>query len=175
MSAAHWHLVLNHIPLLGLLFGTAMLGYGLWRNQADVQEASLGLLAVAGLATIAVYLTGEPAEEVVEGAVGVSHDALEAHEHFAWYGLVAGIATGVGALGALLYGTLHGRIVRWTVVGTLVLALASAGLIGYTANLGGKISHPELRADVPVQSEGDPGGRGTNTGEAQAHEKEPEG
>ncbi|WP_198598603.1 hypothetical protein [Salinibacter altiplanensis] len=175
MSAAHWHLVLNHIPLLGLLFGTAMLGYGLWRNQADVQEASLGLLAVAGLATIAVYLTGEPAEEVVEGAVGVSHDALEAHEHFAWYGLVAGIATGVGALGALLYGTLRGRIVRWTVVGTLVLALASAGLIGYTANLGGKISHPELRADVPVQSQGDPGGRGTNTGEAQAHEKEPEG
>ena len=146
MSAAHFHLALNHIPLLGLLFGTSMLGYGLWRDQANVQRASLGLLAVAGLAIIAVYLTGEPAEEIVEGGTGVSHDALEAHEHFAWYGLVAGIAAGVGALGALLYGAFRGRLVRWTVGGTLVLALASAGLIAYTASLGGKISHPELRA-----------------------------
>jgi hypothetical protein len=152
MTAAHWHLVLNHIPLLGLLFGTAILAYGLWRGQTDVQQASLGLLAVAGLAIIAVYLTGEPAEEVVEGLAGVSHDAIEAHEHFAWYGLVAGIATGVMALGALLYGALRRQLVRWTAVATLLGALLSVGLIGYTANLGGKISHPELRADQVGQA-----------------------
>ena len=153
MSAAHWHLVLNHIPLLGILFGTALLAYGVWRRQEDVQIASLGLLVVAGLAVIAVYLTGEPAEEVVEGLAGVSHDAIEAHEHFAWYGLVAGIATGVVALGTLLYGALRRRLVRWTVGLTLLLAVVSVGLIGYTANLGGKISHPELRGEVPVQVE----------------------
>ena len=151
MSAAHWHLVLNHIPLLGILFGAVLLAFGLWREQEDVQTASLGLLAVAGLVIIAVYLTGEPAEEVVEGLAGVSHDAIEAHEHFAWYGLVAGIATSVGALGALLYGAVRRRLVRWTVQLTLLLALVSVGLIGYTANLGGKISHPELRGDTPTQ------------------------
>ena len=153
MSAAHWHLVLNHIPLLGILFGTALLAYGVWRRQEDVQIASLGLLVVAGLAVIAVYLTGEPAEEVVEGLAGVSHDAIETHEHFAWYGLVAGIATGVVALGTLLYGALRRRLVRWTVGLTLLLAVVSVGLIGYTANLGGKISHPELRGEAPVQVE----------------------
>lgn len=152
MSAAHWHLVLNHIPLLGILFGAILLAYGLWRGQEQVQKASLGLLAVAGLAIIAVYWTGEPAEEVVEGMAGVSHDAVEAHEEFAWYGFVAGIATGVGALGALLYGALRRRLVRWTAVATLVLALVSVGLIGYTANLGGKINHPELRGDTAVQT-----------------------
>lgn len=152
MTAAHWHLVLNHIPLLGILFGALLLAYGLWRRQEEVQTASLGLLAVAGLAIIAVYLTGEPAEEVVEGVAGVSHDAIEAHEHFAWYGLVAGIATGVVALGALLYGALRRRVVRWTAVATLVLALVSVGVIGYTANLGGKISHPELRGETPTQT-----------------------
>jgi len=153
MSAAHWHLVLNHLPLLGILFGALLLAYGLWRDQTEVQQASLGLLAVAGLAIIAVYLTGEPAEEVVEGLAGVSHDAIEAHEHFAWYGLVAGIATGVVALGTLLYGALRRRLVRWTVGLTLLLAVVSVGLIGYTANLGGKISHPELRGETPVQVE----------------------
>ena len=148
MSAAHVHLMLNHIPLLGLLFGAALLAYGLWRSSEDVQKASLGLLAVAGLSAIAVYLTGEPAEEIVEGLAGVSHDAIEAHEEWGWYALVAGIATGVLALGTLLLGWMWERLGRGTVVLTLVFALLSSGLIGYTANLGGKISHPELRAST---------------------------
>lgn len=146
MSAAHLHLILNHIPLLGLLFGAALLAYGLWRGSEDVQKASLGLLAVAGLSAIAVYLTGEPAEEMVEGLAGVSHDAAEAHEEWGWYALMAGIATGVVALGTLLLGWVRERLGRGAVVLTLILALLSSGLIGYTANLGGKVSHPELRA-----------------------------
>ena len=148
MSAAHLHLMLNHIPLLGLVFGAALLAYGLWRGAEDVQKASLGLLAVAGLSAIAVYLTGEPAEEIVEGLAGVSHDAIEAHEEWGWYALIAGIATGVGALGTLLVGWGRERLGRGAVVLTLVLALLSSGLIGYTANLGGKISHPELRGET---------------------------
>ena len=159
MSAAHLHLMLNHIPLLGLVFGAALLAYGLWRGAVDVQKASLGLLAVAGLSAIAVYLTGEPAEEIVEGLAGVSHDAIEAHEEWGWYALIAGIATGAVALGTLLVGWMRERLARGAVVLTLVLALLSSGFIGYTANLGGKISHPELRASTtdvlsaPVEKE----------------------
>jgi uncharacterized membrane protein len=145
MSAAHLHLILNHIPLLGLLFGAALLAYGLWKSQEDVQKASLGLLAVAGLSAIAVYLTGEPAEEIVEGLAGVSHDAIEAHEEFGLYALIGGIATGGMAMIALLFALGRRHLVRWTVILTLVLAVISSGLIGYTANLGGQISHPELR------------------------------
>jgi len=148
MSAAHLHLMLNHIPLLGLIFGAALLAYGLWRGTDDVQKASLGLLAVAGLSAIAVYLTGEPAEEIVEGLAGVSHDAIEAHEEWGWYALISGIATGGFALGTLFLGWLRERLGRGAVVLTLVLALLSSGLIGYTANLGGKISHPELRGET---------------------------
>lgn len=152
MSAAHWHLALNHIPLLGILFGAILLAYGAWRGQEEVQKASLGLLAVAGLGIIAVYLTGEPAEEIVEGVAGVSHDAIEAHEEFGWYALIAGIATGGVALGSLIYGLARRHLVRWTVITTLVLAVVSTGVIGYTANLGGQIHHPEIRGDAPTQA-----------------------
>jgi uncharacterized protein YacL len=152
MSAAHFHLALNHIPLLGILFGAALLAYGVWRDEESVQKASLGLLAIAGLTTIAVYLTGEPAEDMVEGLAGVSHDALEAHEALGTYALVAGLLTAFSALLALVLRVARERLVRWTVLLTLALALASIGLIGYTANLGGKISHPELRADAPTST-----------------------
>ena len=167
MSAAHLHLILNHIPLLGLLFGTALLAYGTWRDAADVQKASLGLLAVAGLSAIAVYLTGEPAEEVVEGLAGVSHGAIEAHEAWGWYALLAGIATGGVALGTLLLGWGRRRLGRGAVVLTLVLALLSSGLIGYTANLGGKISHPELRNAPASAVDGDH----VDADEAEEHEE----
>lgn len=152
MTAAHFHLALNHIPLLGILFGAALLAYGLWRDSGDVQRASLGLLAIAGLTTIAVYLTGEPTEDIVEGLAGVSHDAIEAHEALGTYALVAGLLTAFSALLALVLRTVGEHLVRWTVLLTLALAIASTGLIGYTANLGGKVSHPELRADTPAST-----------------------
>lgn len=145
MTSAHWHLMLNHVPLLGLLFGTGLLTYGLWGAYENVQKGSLALLAVAGLSAVAVYLTGEPAEEVIEGLAGVSHEALEAHEGFGIVALTAGLVTGLSALGALLYGRLRRSIARWTVILTLGLAVVSIGFLAYTANLGGKISHPELR------------------------------
>lgn len=145
MTAAHWHLVLNHIPFLGLLFGTGLLLYGLWGPYEEVQKASLALLTVAGLSTLAVYLTGEPAEEVVEGLAGVSHDAIETHEEVGLITLAGGLLTGVSALGALLYGWVRQSLARWTTIITLAVAVVSIGLLAYTSNLGGKISHPELR------------------------------
>jgi len=165
MSAAHWHLMLNHIPLLGLFFGTVLLAYGVGRGSEDVQKASLGLLAVAGLSALAVYLTGEPAEEVVEGLAGVSHDAIEAHEEFGLYALVGGLVTALTALGTLGYALFRRRLVRWTVALTLVLAVVSTGLLGYTANLGGKISHPELRGAASSVVDVDDGERGEDSPE----------
>lgn len=146
MTAAELHLALNHIPVLGSLFGAVLLAYGLWRGQETVQNASLGLLAVVGAFAVVVYLTGEPAEEIVEGVAGVSHDPIEVHESWGWYAFLASIVTGVASLGALLYGWSQHKLARWTVQLVLALSLLTTGVMVYTANLGGKVHHPELRA-----------------------------
>jgi hypothetical protein len=148
MSAAHLHLALNHIPVLGTLFGTVLLAYGLWRGHETVQNLSLGLLVVVGAVAVAVYWTGEPAEEIVEGVAGVSHDAIEAHERWGGYAVLASIGTGLASLGALLYGRSRRTLASWTAPLVLVLSLFTTGVMAYTANLGGKIHHPELRANT---------------------------
>lgn len=148
MDAAHFHLAFNHIPVLGTLFGTVLLAYGLWRRQETVQNVSLGLLVVVGAVAMAVYWTGEPAEEIVEGVAGVSHDAIEAHEHWGWYAFLASIGTGLASLGALLYGWSRRTLARWTAQLVLVLSLLTTSVMVYTANLGGKVHHPELRANT---------------------------
>ena len=154
MTAAHFHLALNHIPVLGTLFGAVLLAYGLWRNQEAVQTVSLGLLVVAGAVAIAVYWTGEPAEEIVEGMAGVSHDAIEAHEEWGWYALLASLVTGVAALVSLGIGRARRQLVRRTVQVVLVLSLITTGMMAYTANLGGKIHHPELRGQTTAVESG---------------------
>lgn len=148
MTAANFHLALNHIPVLGTLFGAVLLAYGLWRGQEIIQKVSLGLLVVVGVVAIAVYWTGEPAEEIVEGIAGVSHDAIEVHESWGFYAFLASIVTGLASLGALLYGWARRTVARWTVQLVFILSLLTTGIMAYTANLGGKIHHPELRANT---------------------------
>ncbi|MFB6099046.1 MAG: hypothetical protein ABEK84_08055 [Salinibacter sp.] len=148
MTAAQLHLALNHIPVLGTLLGAVFLAYGLWRGQETVQNVSLGLLVFVGAVAVAVYLTGEPAEEIIEGAAGVSHDAIEAHETWGWYAFLASIVTGLGALAALGLEYVRKQLARQAVRAVLVLVLLTSGVMVYTANLGGKINHPELRAST---------------------------
>lgn len=144
MSAAHLHLVLNHAPLFALVFASLGLTWSLARQDEGVARASLGLLILAGILVLPVYLTGDEAEDVVEDQVGVSEAAIEAHEEVA---LGAAIATGVaGAVGLLvLVGFRKRALPRTATALVLVLAIGVAGWIGYVANLGGQINHPEIR------------------------------
>lgn len=150
MTAAHFHLALNHIPVLGSVFGTLLLAYGLWRDQEAVQNLILGFLVLVGAVAIPVYLTGEPAEEIVEGLAGVSHDAIEVHESWGKYALIASILTGAASLLVLTLRLVGRRLARWMVPSVLVLSLLTTGVMVYTASLGGKINHEELRGTTTV-------------------------
>lgn len=82
-----------------------------------------------------MYLTGEPAEEVVEGLPGVSPEALDVHEAWRWCAVVAGVVTGGGASAALLVGEARERSDRRAVLLTLGCDLLSTGLLGYRTNV----------------------------------------
>ena len=154
MTAAHLHLVLNHAPLFGILFASIGLAWALLRKNESVARASLVLLVLAGILVLPVYLSGENAEDLVEEQVGVSHDAIEAHEDAA---LGAAIATGVVGFVALfvLIGFRKRALPRSATALVLALAIGAGAWIGYVANLGGKINHPEIRGGTLTSAVGD--------------------
>jgi hypothetical protein len=152
MSNAHWHLILNHLPVLGVPFGALLLGIGLLRGTMALQRAGLIVLVLAGVAAGVAYLTGEPAEHALEalGAAGSRPESLiEAHEEAA---LAATVAAGLLALGAAgaLWRLVRGTAGRGWIAGLLTLALVASLALGWVATLGGRISHPEIRPDGPV-------------------------
>ena len=148
MNYAHIHLILNHLPLFAGVFGVIILAWGLFRRSDEVQRIGLVLLILNALAEIPVYLTGEPAEEIAEKLPGVSEQIIESHESAAMIALILSLITGVLAVIALASKRLFsGNLALVTVFVALVAGLASGGLMGYTANLGGQVRHSEIRGD----------------------------
>jgi hypothetical protein len=90
--------------------------------------------------------TGEGAEELVSTLAGVSEAAIEPHEEAAEAALFAAMALGVLALAALVVPARMAQARRAAVIGSLVMSAATFGLAARTANLGGAIRHPEIRA-----------------------------
>ena len=156
MSLTHLHLMLNHVPVIGLIIGIGLLGVAIAMRKNDLAKSSLGLFVVLGITSIVVYLTGESAEEAVENLAGFSETITERHEEFA---LVATVV--IGALATMSLGVLalfrKKVLPRWITVTSFVLALITSGFMGYTALLGGQVRHTEIRPDVAsAVSETDP-------------------
>jgi hypothetical protein len=147
MNAAHAHLILNHLPVLGVPFGLLALLYGLLRRCQEVQRLGLLVFGLTGLGTIPVYLTGLWADDLLEKLPGVSAGLIDQHHDAATVALVAILLLGTVALLGLLLFDKRPRMARALVVASLVLSLAASGVCAWTANLGGQIRHPEIRSD----------------------------
>lgn len=152
MNAAHIHLLLNHVPVLGTVFGLLVLGYGYARDSREVMKAGLWLLVIVGVTGGLVYLTGEPAEGPVEDLAGVSEAVLERHEAAALWATIGAGLVGLAALAGL---------VRWRAAdlprryagAVLALTFGLTGLMGWTANLGGQVRHAEIRSGGSVSAQ----------------------
>ena len=151
MNPAHLHLMLNHFPVVGLVFALAFLGWGVVRRNPSLMKISFAVLVAVALLAIPAFLTGEPAEKVAEGLPGVSDPIIEQHEKAAKVALVVTLVTGAAALAGLwLY---RGKAVAsWCMTSVLLLALVAAGLMAWTANLGGKVRHTEIRGPTSPAS-----------------------
>jgi len=145
MNAMHWHLVLNHAPVVGvpivlLLFVSALL---LRTREVAIVACSIGvLIAISGGAA---FLTGEPAEEGLRGMPEIQKSLVKEHEEAADISVwLAAALTGVSAVG-LYFALKRGHVPRALLWSAAALALVASLSLAYTANLGGQIQHEEIR------------------------------
>jgi len=151
MDATHIHLLLNHFPILGSLFGFCLLAYGLLRKSEALEKAGLVTLVVIGLLGVPAYFTGEEAEETVEDLPGVSEHYLEAHEELAEVAFWLVEATTALALITLVLSATQGRNFRLLSALTALLAIGTFGTMVVVGLYGGKIRHSEVRGDAAEQ------------------------
>jgi hypothetical protein len=146
MDAAHLHLMVNHIPILGTIIVALLLGWGLLKRSRELMRTALGAAVIVALLSYPVFLTGGRAEDQVGDLPWATERLIENHEEQAEIALVAMLATGVLAAAALWLSR-GGRPVPKIASGGVVAALAlSAGLCGWAALSGGVIRHDEIRS-----------------------------
>jgi hypothetical protein len=143
-SGAHFHLLVNHVPILGALFALALLLASYFYAGDVLRRTALVVLVVTALGAAASDLSGDPAEDAIRGFPGVHRDQIHAHEAMADKSYYASIVLALAAVGVL---------VRWRrtpvpASATLVMLVGTAivsGMMAYTGLLGGQVRHSEVR------------------------------
>jgi H+/Cl- antiporter ClcA len=177
MNAAYIHLVLNHLPLVGLLFSLSLLAVSLFfqKTSPALTTAALVCVVVSSLFLVPTFLSGEGAEEVVEHLPRVSEGLIHDHEERAEAGLVVGLLAGAFALGTLVlrrYKPQFARPGQWV---TLAVGAVALVVLGFVAQSGGRIAHPEAHGTVATTNQTEPdGNRLSHSAEQSEHDEESE-
>lgn len=146
MNTAHWHLILNHVPILGTLACIILIAFGLLRKNRDNQLLGLTGIVLMALISLIVMETGEGAEELVEKLPGIAEAAMDAHEDAAKVANIILIVSGVISILTLALHFLKKGLYVVAIWLTLTTSVLAFGFMGYTGYLGGKIRHTETSA-----------------------------
>lgn len=150
MNAAHFHVVINHYPIVLTVLSALLLVLALATKSGARLKFALEIMVVAAFLSWPAFLSGEEAEEFLE------HDRPDLldpaaghaiHEHEEW-GERAHYATqAFGALALLAWPFCRKAEKFRPVLATLGLALVAGagGLMLYAGKLGGEVRRPELR------------------------------
>jgi uncharacterized membrane protein len=146
----HWHLLVNHFPIVLSMAATCMLLLALMRRQQKFAQTSLLVMVAAGLSGILANSTGEGAEEAVENLPGFSGSLIHQHEDAAYIGMIVlMIAGGLALLAWLWLQRAKGyRLLPIAIV--TIAAIAASGGMMRTGYSGGQIRHSEIRKNDPT-------------------------
>ena len=145
MDTVHLHLVLSHVPVVGIPLLGLLFAFALARRSDETAKAAMSLLFLIGVAAVVVYFTGESAEEAIEDVPGFSEAIVERHETAAKIAAIVTATLGGLALIALAW-MRRRRFPQQMIATALVACIAASGWLAYTANLGGQVRHTEIRA-----------------------------
>jgi hypothetical protein len=146
MNATHLHPMLNHVPVLGTALGLGLIAFAIWQKSEELKKTALGVFIIVALVTVPVYLTGEPAEDVVKPLPGVSEPIIEQHEEAATVAFTGIVVLGVAALAGLLLFRRGKMVPAWYGYVVLAVSLIVGSLTTWTANLDGQVRHTEIRS-----------------------------
>jgi hypothetical protein len=153
-NPAYRHLLLNHLPIVGLAAGALALFFALFLRSRAAQVPALLVILVMAASAFPTYETGEQAyKQIRRAADDTGVDWLDAHMDRADQGIRAFYALAGLTLIALVLP------VKWPRTGTplailvLVGAGACVGIGGWIAQAGGPIMHAELRPPAPANSD----------------------
>ncbi|MDG2432761.1 hypothetical protein [Flavobacterium sp.] len=148
MNEAHWHLVVNHFPVIGTIFGVGILIAGLVLKSNAIKNTAYVLFIVAAAFAFVSMYTGEGAEEMVEDMPNIGHHVIHEHEELAEKLAIALYALAFFSVVSLYTALKNHKFAKLVSYITLVLAIGAAVLGSFVGTSGGEIRHTEIRENI---------------------------
>ena len=152
MTDAHLHLVLNHFPILGTIFGLGILIVGMVLKNKSLKNTAYVLFVISAIFGAFSMGTGEGAEEMVEDFPNIGKQII--HEHEEWAEKLALLLYAVGTLSllSLFLSIKKNNFEKYTAIITLLLAIAAVFLAKEVGTSGGEIRHTEIREQLLLKN-----------------------
>jgi uncharacterized membrane protein len=147
MNDAHYHLLVNHFPIIGTIFGFGILLTGIVLKNNIVKNVAYVLFIVTAIFAAVSMGTGEGAEEMVEDMPSVGKNIIHEHEEIAEkLALVLYLLGAVSIAGMYLNFKNHSKAKLVSFV-AITIAVVGVFLAQQVGTSGGEILHTEIRAN----------------------------
>ena len=147
MTDAHYHLVVNHFPIIGTIFGLGILITGVFFKNNTVKNVSYVLFIVAAIFAAVSVKTGGMAAGVVKGFPDITREIIHEHAEIAEnLALVLYVLAVVSLLGLYTNIKNHSKANLVSYL-ALVISLVAVFLAQQAGTTGGEIRHTEIRKD----------------------------
>ncbi len=154
-NLAHLHIAINHTPVILVPAAFAIVAVAVWRKSLPVLRTGIVVAWVATAFALASYLTGDAAAELVMAAEKAQKKTLdpivEAHDDSAGWALGTSILLAAAGVWAWRRKGLGKEIT----VPLLVVSALGTAILTRTAELGGRIRHPEARSGFVAPAGGE--------------------
>ncbi|MCG2418738.1 hypothetical protein K8089_06860 [Aequorivita sp. F47161] len=147
MNDVHFHLVVTHLPIVGVLIGFLVLLTGYITKSPQVKATALGIFIFSALAAIAAFYTGEAAEDIVENLPGVSETLIHTHEEQAELFYTMMLVLGGVSLVTMFIHYKKFAFAKYGFIAVLFLSISSFVMSKFVGTSGGEITHVEIRND----------------------------
>ncbi len=155
MNDAHLHMVVNHFPIIGTIFGLGVLIAGLFLKNTTLKNTAYVMFIIAALFSFASMSTGEGAEEMVEDLPNVGHKIIHEHEELAEkFAIVMYVLGASSIVGLYLNFKNHAKSKLVSLV-VLLLAIVATFFSINVGTSGGEVRHTEIRENnstTPIES-----------------------
>jgi len=146
MSAALLHVVVVHVPVVGVFFTLAVLIIGAITHDRRFVLTGFAFVIVCATGAAIAYASGPPAyEQLKPNADPIIRDLAERHAMIGRAAFIVTTLAGLVAIQSLLRTASDREPSRWLTRALAALILVAAGLLVWTAHLGGALRHPAAR------------------------------
>jgi uncharacterized membrane protein len=144
---SHAHIILNHFPTVGFVFGLGFFITALAINNLVMKRASLVIFVMCALLIVPTYVTGNASMWALTDppVLGVTRAVINEHRDMALLVLFSIAVTGVTSWIELWRFRHLGYLSNRNLYIVLVFGILTLALMAETGHRGGQINHPEIR------------------------------